>query len=128
MFQLFPLIFFLYSQEVNKLTNKNLDVSHLNDKQKSIVDIFVKVAKEFTGEVSAELKTFWTPEEWKDKGEDYGTESELVVCYDGLNSFSHICDTMSGSISAHEKLQDELFKAGYFFEQCTNWYGAVYKS
>lgn len=111
---------------MNKL--KNIDVSHLDEKQKSIADIFIKVAKDFDIEVSEiECKPFYTPKEWTERGEDYGTESELVVVYDGLYSFSHICNTDYG-FKAYEKLQEELSKAGYFFEQCTNWYGAVYKS
>lgn len=71
-------------------------------------------------------KTFYSPAEWKARGEDYGTESELVVVHDGGepgNAFSYdreqydLCDS----------LQKELHKHGVFAEQCTVWYSAVYE-
>jgi hypothetical protein len=113
---------------VNNLTDKDFDTSHLNAKQKSIAKIFMKVAKKYVDEPSGGgCKTFYTPDEWKARGEDYGTESELVVVYDG-GDFHSICNTGMGFYTAHESLQEELDKAGYFFEQCTGWYGAVYKA
>ena len=69
-------------------------------------------------------QTLYQPEEWKDRGEKYGTESELVIVYDGGDLY----DIMDGYLY---NLQDELIQAfdaiGLYFEPCTHWYCAVYK-
>jgi len=69
--------------------------------------------------------TFYSPQEWADREEDYGTESELVIVYDGGDLY----DVMNGY---RYKLEDELTKAldkvGVYFEPCTSWYCAVYEN
>ena len=103
-------------------------MSHLNAKEKSIAEVFVKIAKEISENPSdGGCKAFYKASEWRARGEDYGTDSELVVVYDGGDLYS-ICNTTAGCPSFDDSLQEELFKKGYFFEQCTTWYGAVYKS
>jgi len=87
-------------------------------------------------------KVFWSPAEWKAKGEMYGTESVLIVMYDGSyvrNVFSMdacyeigcmVRQETGKSINAYEPyeaLQDALREEGFFFEECTGWYAAVYK-
>ncbi len=87
-------------------------------------------------------KVFWSPSEWKAKGEEYGTRSVLVIMYDGSyvrNVFSMdacyeigcmIRQETGKSVNAYEPyeaLQAALNEAGFFFEECTGWYAAVYK-
>jgi len=70
-------------------------------------------------------KAFYSPQQWKERGEDYGTESVLVVVHDGgahAPCFSYdyqayaLIDEMAEVLKAH----------GLFVEQCTGWYSAVY--
>ena len=68
---------------------------------------------------------FYSPQEWAERGEEYGSESELVIVYDGGDLF----DIMDGY---NYTLQDELIKTlakiGLYFEPCTHWYCAVYEN
>ena len=75
-------------------------------------------------------RVFYSPEEWNKRSEDYGIDSVLIVTYDGSDlrrAFSmQTCYDM-GSYEIYESLQERLGKSGFFFEECTNWYAAVYK-
>jgi hypothetical protein len=64
-------------------------------------------------------KVFYSPQEWRERGEQYGTESELVVVYDGsdaryLAEFNPVVEEVLGRLNL-------------FVECCTHWYAAVYK-
>jgi hypothetical protein len=77
-----------------------------------------------------DTKAFYSPGEWKQRGEKYGTESILVIVYDGsdLRSvFSMDACYDARSYEPYEALQERLSTAGLFFEECTGWYAAVYK-
>ena len=64
-------------------------------------------------------KVFYSPEEWRARGEAYGAESELVVVYDGSEA-RYLAEFNDGMARALEK-------EGLFVECCTHWYAAVYK-
>jgi len=70
-------------------------------------------------------KTFYSPAEWKARGEEYCTKAELIVVYDGgvvpcfFNS-DYEC------YQCIELMDNELEKAGLYFEPATGWYGGVY--
>lgn len=71
-------------------------------------------------------KMFYTPEEWKERGEKYGTEALVVVVHDGGDhapyfNWDYECYKLI------EGLAEELAKIGCFAEQCTGWYSAIYK-
>ena len=70
-------------------------------------------------------RAFYTPEEWKERGEDYGTESVLVVCHDG----GDLAPYLNMDYCAYKKWE-EMFKefegTEFYVEQCTSWYSAVY--
>lgn len=69
--------------------------------------------------------TFYTPEEWKARGEDYGTESLFVVVHDG-GDVAAVCNYDYGDYALIEEGSKALAKAGAFVENCTGWYSAVY--
>ncbi len=74
-------------------------------------------------------KAFYSPQEWRERGEEYGTESELIVVYDGgdlkyLFSMDAVYDF--GNYAMLEKMADELEAIGMYYEECTGWYSAVY--
>lgn len=68
--------------------------------------------------------TFYTPEEWKARGEKYGESSHLIVVYDGGDLHSIIDEEFGGELLA--KLTQALDDIGVYMEACTNWYSAVY--
>lgn len=72
-------------------------------------------------------RTFYSPAEWRQRGEEYGLESMLIVCHDGGDvatffNYAHECD------SRVEKMQEALERVGYWADPCTSWYTAIYRS
>jgi hypothetical protein len=68
---------------------------------------------------------FYSPQEWKDRGEEYGTESFLVVVYDGgehAYAFSYDWGVPE-MIDGMSKALDEI---GLYSQPCTGWYSAIY--
>ena len=64
-------------------------------------------------------KVFYSPQEWRERGEQYGCESELVVVYDGSDA-RYLAEFNPG-------IEEVLAREGLFIECCTHWYAAVYK-
>lgn len=94
-------------------------------------------------------KAFYSPEEWQDRKELYGTKSVLVVVYDGgdLRRFFNMDAAYDSSLDykdflkgedrdlpkgfnmygSVENMQESLRIAGFFAEECTGWYAAIYE-
>ena len=70
--------------------------------------------------------TFYTTEEWRERKEEYGIDSELIIVHDG-GEFSTLCNYGYCEYTLMEAFTKELKKKGYYIEQCTCWYSAVYK-
>ena len=68
---------------------------------------------------------FYSPQQWRDRGEQYGTESLLVITHDGGD---HACafNLDYGGYAVHEALQNRLRELGMFVEAATSWYSSVY--
>ena len=69
---------------------------------------------------------FYSIQKWKERKEEYGTESELIILHDGGDlakyfSYDYEC------YSLIEKMEKSLKKEGLYTEQCTTWYSAIYK-
>ena len=73
---------------------------------------------------SGGCKVFYSPKQWRDRGEEYGTSSHLIVVYDG-GSHREIFEPEYG-FQVQEELNVELRKHGLYFEHCTGWYSAIY--
>lgn len=71
-------------------------------------------------------KAFYSPSEWRERGETYGTEAELVIVHDG-GDLAHCCNWDYCNEPLREGLREALEKVGLFVEQCTCWYSAVYR-
>lgn len=77
-------------------------------------------------------KAFYSPKEWRERGEEYGLESCLIVTHDGgdhARAFSFDACHVHGRPEEYEpceSMQDALGKVGCFAEQCTVWYTAIY--
>lgn len=70
-------------------------------------------------------KAFRSPAEHAARGESYGTESELVIVYDGGDHRPYF--TMdSECYDLVERMQEVVGTLGCHVEECTTWYAAVY--
>jgi hypothetical protein len=94
---------------------------------RAIVDALRKHGLVYTGGGRA----FYSPKEWKDRGEDYGTESQLVVVYDGGDLFYVFNSSMHSEFEKPANVREEIDKRladfGLYVEECTGWYAAVYE-
>jgi hypothetical protein len=89
----------------------------------------LQIIKEFLASrgIVSEDENFCAPQKWNDR---YGTNSELVIQYDGSSLrrvFSMDACYDARSYEPYEKLQELLAVSGLYFEECTGWYAAVYK-
>ncbi|NLE78110.1 MAG: hypothetical protein GX610_00735 [Rhodococcus sp.] len=69
---------------------------------------------------------FYSPSEWKDRGEQWGTESLLIITHDGGDHASAFAYDY-GNYSLIDELQTRLGHINVFAEQCTSWYTALYR-
>lgn len=70
-------------------------------------------------------RTFYSPEEWKARGEQYGCSGELIVVYDGGDVAPYFSFDY-GNGKRMDEMNDALHTIGMYAEQCTNWYSAIY--
>ncbi len=75
---------------------------------------------------SGGCRVFYSPQEWKDRGEEYGLESELIICHDG-GDHAAVFNLDYECYKLYDAMFDELQSAGFFPEGCTCWYSAIYK-
>ncbi len=69
-------------------------------------------------------RAFYTPEEWKAKGEKYGLNATLIIAHDGGDLADYF-----GPMAPDEliiKMENALSAIGYYADLCTGWYSAVY--
>lgn len=71
-------------------------------------------------------RLFYSPQEWKDRGEAYGTEALLVVVYDGGDAYHHFSFNTE-AVSYLDGMAKALQTVGLMAEACTGWYSAVYE-
>lgn len=72
-------------------------------------------------------RAFYTPKEWSERGEQYGTKSLLVVVYDGGDLYNFLSYNSEWD-GCKEVLRKALEDAGVYAEACTGWYSAIYES
>ena len=87
-----------------------------------IVNILIVTDSVYTGG----CKTFYSPKEWKDRKEEYATDSELVIVHDG----GEVAPFFNWDYEDTFKIDlgsDLGTNQGWFVEGCTCWYSAVYK-
>lgn len=94
-----------------------------SDETRKIHKAIVKVLGSDT--YTGGCRAFYTPQEWRERGEKYGTESKLIVCHDGgaLTAYFNY-DYMD--YPAIERMTNALADLGYFAQPCTSWYTAIY--
>lgn len=76
---------------------------------------------------------FYTPHEWRKRGEQYGLTAVAIVVHDGgafapFFSYDHEdYVAMDGMSKALEACATPEAPRGYWAEQCTSWYTAIYR-
>lgn len=68
---------------------------------------------------------FYGPEQWEERGEQYGLGSLLIVTHDG----GEHAPAFNWDYEAYdliEELRQELSKIDVYVEQCTSWFSAIY--
>lgn len=88
---------------------------------KGALDAFITVLREHGYTSTGGCRPFYSPQEWKARGELYGRTSLFIVCHDGGDIATAIRDS-----AMFQRLQNALQKHGTYLEMCTCWYSAVY--
>ncbi len=100
------------------------DLSEAGRKAAEVLrDFAIKHDLTFTGG----CKVFYSPTEWKARGEEYGTTSLLVIVYDG-GSVRKAVSLDGFAYDLHEEFRQVLAGLGLICEECTCWYAAVYRA
>lgn len=89
--------------------------------------VVMRVLKRFGATDTGGCKAFYSPKEWKARGESYGLESELIVVYDGGDHRGAFEPEAEHEDSMHNAMDAALKEVGLYFEPCTGWYSAIYE-
>lgn len=104
-------------------TNKDFDTSHLTGEA-------LRVAKVVLDLLPADASgggcgAFASPEEWAARGEKYGLDSLLILVHDG-GDLAPRCNWDYCNYKLQEEFLEGLKLRGFYYDQCTSWYSAVY--
>lgn len=67
---------------------------------------------------------FYSTQQWRDRGESYGINSELIITHDGGDHAPAF--NLDYGHAPSSQLNQLLAAHGVYVEACTNWYSAVY--
>lgn len=70
---------------------------------------------------------FYTAEQWAERQESYGLNSELIICHDG-GDLAPLINLDYERYQMYDEFDRHLRKLGYYVEPCTCWYAAVYRT
>jgi hypothetical protein len=99
-----------------------------NAEQQKIIDTIRTVAgKHYTTDMTKEVpdSIFYTPEEWKDRGEEYGLSSKLIVTHEG-DALAPFFNLDYGAYGAFDEMIEAFDSTPYWSEGCTCWYSCFY--
>lgn len=105
-------------------TCKDFDTKNLTGEALRIASVVKLVMGE--GVSGGGCKAFYSPQEWIEKGEEYGARSTLILVHDG-GDLAPYCNYDYECYGLIEKMNKALGEFGYYIENCTSWYSAVYK-
>jgi hypothetical protein len=110
------------------MSTNDFDTTHLPDKTKALADAIVGWLTLYCDAApdGGGCRAFYSPSEWKARGETYGRDSALVLVHDG-GDLAAFCNWSHGTYKALELFSEFVKSEGYYIEQCTGWYSAVYK-
>jgi hypothetical protein len=70
-------------------------------------------------------KAFYSPAEWRERGEDYAQNAVLIVVHDGGDHAPYF-NWDYGYARGIEAVMAALLPHGVFAEQATSWYSGIY--
>lgn len=87
-----------------------------------------KIVRKVVGTKASDggCQPFYTPQAWEARGEKYGTGSVLVLVHDG-GDLAPFCNYDYEQYDRIEKFSKALAEDGFYVENCTSWYSAVYR-
>lgn len=71
-------------------------------------------------------QSFYSPAEWRARGEEYGKDSELIVTYDGGALGPYFSIDQDYTYQNTDKMEKALRRVGLYSEEATGWYSAIY--
>lgn len=90
-------------------------------------EVIMGVLQRFDMTYTGGCTSFYSPAQWKERGEDYCCESLLIVVYDG-GDLSSFFSYIHGTTKLQEAMEIALGEAGFYIEPGTHWYSGIYKS
>ena len=99
--------------------------STLSPSQRLLAEVIWSYACDDAGNVdTGGTQPFYSPQEWRQREEEWGTESLLIVVYDGVPTLRRaICFG-----TQPQALYNELQGLGAWSEEATGWYSCVHQA
>ena len=107
----------------------DFNVSHLEGNALNAAKTIVKTLNHNLGRKPSGggCKAFYSQSEWIERKEKYGSKALLILCHDG-GDLAPFCNLDYCAYESYEALQSAMNKKGFYIEQCTSWYSAVYQN
>ena len=102
------------------------DLTEIANEAAQIIRRFCK-----SHDLQAGQRVFYSPDEWAARGEEYGTNSLLIVIHEASEagialSMDGAYEMNRGNYDLYEALRKELEKKHVYLEQATRWYSCLY--
>ena len=102
--------------------------SGLSDLGVTAYNTIIKILRKHNLLSTGGCTAFYSPQQWKARGEAYGQNSELVVVYDGGDlKYAFSMDYAEPGYKIYNEMQAALKRIGLRFEECRCWHAAIYK-
>ena len=100
----------------------------LSRKARKLAKAIAKLAKQ--RDWNAGQKVFWSPKEWKEKGECYGLKSQLVILHEGGDHapFFSLDHSYYDGWERYEEQLKFLSQHGFWIEGLYTWSSAIYEN
>lgn len=105
--------------------NPDLNLPEDDPVAAEVASVVQKFLEEHDATYTGGCRAFYSPAAWAARGELYGLRSLLVVVHDG-GAHARYFAWEYERYDAIEALRVELEKHGWYAEQCTTWYSAIY--
>jgi hypothetical protein len=114
---------------MNAKVRSDFDTGHLSGEAAQVANTVLAICRQYHGLAASGggCRAFYTPEEWMERGEQYGLSSVLIICHDG-GDMAPFFNSDYEAYGWMEVMDNALRKEGFWAEPCTSWYTAVYRA